>query len=71
MSVDRLLDYIKTAHRREVDEARDAVRVLSESQLYALSLDQLAGMQANIANIIKQKREEENECSVCRDEVKR
>lgn len=47
------------------------MRVLSENQLSALTLDQLVCMQGDIANIIKQKRQEENECSVCKDEVKR
>jgi hypothetical protein len=69
-SVERLLECVKAAHLREVDEARNAHRMLNESQLRSLTLDQLLEMQENITNIVKEKRTQENECSVCQDRVK-
>lgn len=52
-SVSRLLECIKVAHGRELEEAKNARRMLNEAQLRSLSLDQLLEMQENISLIIK------------------
>lgn len=69
-SLERLLDCLKIAHGREVEAALNSRRMLNESQLRTLTLDQLLEMQENITNIIKEKRTQENECSVCQDRLK-
>lgn len=58
-SVARLLECIKVAHGRELEEAKNARRMLNEAQLRSLSLDQLLEMQENISLIIKVRAKDE------------